>query len=206
MEAMILLVRGGSVSAGHGVSSGWVHIVGTVLQKRGIHVINRSRYGETSFDGIGTYETDIAPFRPQVLVVQFAVDDAFQAVYRSEFQENLVRMVKLTRLRFNPAIFLATSHAFDNPYDMDAVNLFYRSLQIVASDLGCGYIPLHHHWTDYLVRNGLRSSDLTQNDIRYPNERGHEVLAKAAASWLDAVLPFPLEGPAEGRKNNGSAV
>jgi hypothetical protein len=89
---------------------------------------------------------------------------------------------------------------------MDAGNLFYRSLQSVASDLGCGYIPLHHHWTDYLARSGLRSSDLTQKDIRYPNERGHEVLAKAAASWFDAVLPFPLEGPAEGRKNNGSAV
>ncbi len=206
MGIMILLVRGGSVPAGHGVPRGWVDIARETLGNRGVHVINRSRYRETSFDGMETYETDIAPFRPSVLVLQFAVDDAFQAVYRSEFQENLVRMVKLARSRFNPAIFLATSHAFDNPNDMEAVNLFYRSLRIVASDLGCGYLPLHHHWAGYLERNGLRSSDLTLNDIRYPNERGHAVLAQAMASWFAVCLSFPSGGSSEAKRVYGKTA
>jgi hypothetical protein len=97
-------------------------------------------------------------------------------------------MIRLARLRFNPTIFLATSHTFDDPNDMDAVNIFYRSLRIVASDLGCELIPVHHYWAGYLEEQNLNSKDLTQLDSRYPNERGHQVIAEALMKWLDKII------------------
>ena len=92
------------------------------------------------------------------------------------------------RLRINPVIFLATSHTFDNPNDMDAVNIFYRSLKIAASDLGCDLIPVHTYWAGYLEEHNLCSKDLVQSDSRYPNERGHEVFAEAIIKWLDKII------------------
>ena len=185
---MKLLIRGGSIAAGHGVIKSYVDILTESLLKKGIEVINRSRYRETSFDGIGTFNEDIANFRPDILLVQFGVDDAFGYVYRSEFQENLVQMIRLSRLRFNPVIFLATSHTFDNPHDMDAVYIFYRSLRIVASDLGCELIPVHNYWAGYLEKNNLCSKDLVLSDSRYPNERGHLVIAEAILTWLSKIF------------------
>ena len=181
---MKLLIRGGSIAAGHGVIKSYVDILKESLLKKGIEVINRSRYRETTFDGIGTFNEDIANFGPDILLVQFVVDDAFCYVFRSEFQENIVQMIRLTRLRFNPVIFLATSHTFDNPHDMDAVYIFYRSLRIVASDLGCELIPVHNYWAGYLEQNNLCSKDLVLSDSRYPNERGHLVIAEAILTWL----------------------
>jgi len=181
---MKLLIRGGSIAAGHGVIKSYVDILTEALLKKGIEMINRSRYRETSFDAIGTFNDDIDIFRPDILLVHFGVDDAFQYVYRSEFQENLVQIIRLARLRFNPVIFLATSHTFDNPNDMDAVNIFYRSLRIVASDLGCELIPVHSYWAGYLEEQNLSSKDLVQSDSRYPNERGHEVIAEAMLKRL----------------------
>jgi lysophospholipase L1-like esterase len=185
---MKLLIRGGSIAAGHGVIKSYVDILKEPFLKKGIEVINRSRYRETSFDGIGTFNEDIANFRPDILLVQFGVDDAFGYVYRSEFQENLVQMIRLSRLRFNPVIFLATSHTFDNPHDMDAVYIFYRSLRIVASDLGCELIPVHNYWAGYLEKNNLCSKDLVLSDSRYPNERGHLVIAEAILTWLSKIF------------------
>jgi len=185
---MKLLIRGGSIAAGLGVTKSYVDILTESLLKKGIEVINRSRYKETTFDGIGTFNEDIANFEPDILLVQFGVDDAFGYVYRSEFQENLVQMVRLARHRFNPVIFLATSHTFDNPNDMDAVYIFYRSLRIVASDLGCELIPVHNYWAGYLEENNLCSKDLTLSDSRYPNERGHQVIAEAILTWLSKIL------------------
>jgi lysophospholipase L1-like esterase len=182
------LIRGGSIAAGHGVIKSYVDILTDSLLKQGIEVINRSRYRETTFDGIGTFNEDIANFQPDILLVQFGVDDAFQYVYRSEFQENLVQMIRLARLRFNPVIFLATSHTFDNPNDMDAVNIFYRSLRIVASDLGCELIPVHSYWAGYLEEHNLCSKDLVLSDSRYPNERGHQVIAEAILTWLNKIF------------------
>jgi len=187
---MKLLIRGGSIAAGHGVIKSYVDILKESLLKKGIEVINRSRYRETTFDGIGTFNEDIANFGPDILLVQFGVDDAFGYVYRSEFQENLVQMIRLARLRFNPVILLATSHTFDNPNDMDAVYIFYRSLRIVASDLGCELIPVHNYWAGYLEKNNLCSKDLVLSDSRYPNERGHLVIAEAVMKWLGNILPL----------------
>ncbi|PKN53710.1 MAG: hypothetical protein CVU55_00885 [Deltaproteobacteria bacterium HGW-Deltaproteobacteria-13] len=182
---MKLLIRGGSIAAGHGVTKSYADILTESLRPRGIEVINRSRYRETSFDGIGTFNEDIDSFRPDILLVQFGVDDAFQSVYRSEFQENLVQMIRLARYRFNPVIFLATSHTLDDPNDMDAVYIFYRSLRIVASDLGCQLIPVHNYWAGYLDEHNLSSKDLVLSDSRYPNESGHQVIAQAMLQWLN---------------------
>ena len=187
---MKLLIRGGSIAAGHGVKKCYADILKESLLKKGIEVINRSRYKETSFDGIGTFNEDI-DFAPDILLINFGVDDAFGYVYRSEFQENIVQMIRLARLRFNPVILLATSHTFDNPDDMDAVNIYYRSLRIVASDLHCELIPVHNYWAGYLEEQNLSSKDLVLSDSRYPNERGHQVIAEAIMKWLGNVFDHP---------------
>ena len=191
---MKLLIRGGSIAAGFGVTKSYVDILTQSLLGKGIEVINRSRYQETSFDGIGTFHEDIANFRPDILLIQFGVDDAFGYVYRSEFQENLVQMIRLARLRFNPVIFLATSHTFDNPHDMDAVNIFYRSLMIVATELGCELIPVHSYWAGYLVEHNLSYKDLVLSDSRYPNERGHQVIAEVVMKWLGRIFDHKIIG------------
>jgi hypothetical protein len=181
---MRLLIRGGSIAAGHGVTRGYADILEDVLLSKNIEVINRSRYRETSFDAISTFNEDIDFFRPDMLLLHFGVDDAFQYVYRSEFQEIIVQLIRLARLRFNPVILLATSHTFDNPHDMDAVNIFYTSLRIVATDLDCRLIPAHSYWASYLKEHNLCNNDLVQADPRYPNERGHAIIAEAMMRWL----------------------
>ena len=185
---MKLLIRGGSISAGYGVYKSYVDIITESLLQKGIEVINRSRFRETTFDGIGTFYQNIDFFRPDILLIHFGIDDAFQCVYRSEFQENLVQMIRLARECFNPSVLLATSHAFDDPYDMDAVYIFYRSLRIVSSDLGCELIPVHYHWADYLEEHGLKSKDLVMSDSRYPDERGHQVIAEAVMKGFNKII------------------
>lgn len=185
---MKLLIRGGSIAAGLGVIKSYADILTESLLPKGIEVINRSRYRETSFDGIGTFNEDIDLFQPDILLIHFGVDDAFQYVYRSEFQENIVQMIRLARLHFNPVIFLATSHTFDNLNDMDAVNIFYRSLRIASTDLGCELIPVHSYWAGYLEEQNLCNKDLCQSDSRYPNERGHQVIAEAILTWLSKIF------------------
>ena len=185
---MKLVVRGGSIAAGFGVTRSYVDILAQFLLPQGIEVINRSRYKETSFDGIGTFAEDIGSFGPDILLIQFGVDDAFEYVYRSEFQENIVQLIRLARLRFDPVIFLSTSHAFDDEQDRDAVEIFYRSLRIVAQELDCELISVHTYWAGYLEEHHLRSSDLVLSDARYPNECGHQVIAQAVIKRLSGII------------------
>jgi lysophospholipase L1-like esterase len=181
---MRILIRGGSIAAGHGVLKGYADILKEKLSASGIELINRSRYRETSFEGVWTFDEDIEPFRPDILLLNFGIDDAFRPVYRSEFQENHVRMIRRARKLFNPRIVLATSHTFDDPYEMDAVNIYYRSLRIVAKDLLCDLVPIDFLWAGYIFEKGLISSELCLADARYPNERGHELFADFIYDYL----------------------
>jgi lysophospholipase L1-like esterase len=186
---MKLLIRGGSIAAGYGVRRGYVDILRQALAGKGIDVINISGFQQTSFDGIETFRGVLESVAPDILLIHFGVDDAFQYVFRSEFQENIVRMVQTARTHGVSRIFLASSQMFDDPEEMGAVGLFYRSLRIVAADLDCGLIPVHIFWDGYLDIHGLSGKDLLLADSRYPNERGHAVIAEAILKWLEHIRP-----------------
>lgn len=179
-----ILIRGGSIAAGHGVAKSYADLLRDKLSAHGAGVINRSRFRETSFDGVDTFHTDISPFRPDILLIHFGIDDAFFPVYRSEFKENLVRIVRMARERFAPGIFLMTSHPFDDKYEMDAVNIYYRTIREVAVDLDCGLIPVHTWWAGCVEEDRLRIEALVQADARYPNEKGHEIFSEAVINHL----------------------
>ena len=185
---MRILIRGGSIEAGVGVSRGYVDILREHYGSRGIEVTNRSRPGETSFAAVERFVEAIASFKPEVLVLHFGIDDAFSAVYRSEFKENLVRIIRRARENSRPEIFLLTSHAFDDPYEMDAVNIYNRTVREVAVDLACTMVPIHTAWAGYLLDQGLPGSALLQKDVRLPNEKGHEFYASVLIHHLDGIV------------------
>jgi hypothetical protein len=186
---MKLLIRGGSISAGQGVSRSYVDILRDRYAPLGLEIINRSRAKDTSFDGVLSFYEDIDPFSPEFLLLHFGVDDAYSGVYRSEFKENLVRMIRLAMTRFYPVVLLSSSHPFASQEDMAAVNIYYRAMREVAEDLYCEMIFVHIYWAGYLRGNRFDHRDFVQEDERYPNERGHEIYAEAVMQRLNRFLP-----------------
>jgi lysophospholipase L1-like esterase len=186
-----VLVRGGSIAAGCGVITDYVDILSRRYLSFNVEIINRSRKGETSFDGADSFYEDIDPYRPDILMLHFGIDDAYGAVYRSEFKENLVHIIRLARERFEPVVFLLTSQLFNDPHEMEAVHIYYRVIREVALDLGCRFVPVHTHWDGYLEKSGIQLADLVQSDVRLPNERGHRLLADIVAGYLDVLMEEP---------------
>jgi lysophospholipase L1-like esterase len=184
---MKILFRGGSIAAGKGVPHGYVDSIAENVG-RGVEVINRSRERDTSFEGNWTFYDDIDPLRPDVLVVHFGLDDIYRPVYRSEFKENLVQLVRLARVRFNPLILLMTSHPLTDFYEMESAKIYYRTVREVAHDLRCHYISMHIHWLNHLYDNGLDINRFLQEDPRYPNEAGHSLYAEIVLNNLQDVL------------------
>jgi lysophospholipase L1-like esterase len=174
---MRLLIRGGSIAAGFGVNRTYVDIIKDSLN--GIEIINRSRIKDNSFQGVWTFDDDIDPFKPDILVLHFGIDDTYNPVYRSEFKENLVQIVRLARKRFDPEIILLTSHPFNNQYEMEMIYIYYRAIREIATDLACELVPVHVYWAGTLEERGLTIADCVQEDCRFPNEQGHALYAEA---------------------------
>ena len=183
---MKIVVRGGSIPAGYGVTRSYVDILKEEYPN--IDIINNSRYKDTSFQGVWTFNEDIDKFSPNILMLHFGVDDAYHPVYRSEFKENLVQIVRLARKRFDPEIILLTSHPFENHYEMEMIYIYYRVIREVALDLYCDLISVHSFWAGELEEKGLEMSKFLQNDIRYPNEAGHELYANSIIPRINDLI------------------
>src|SRR4030042_3890437 len=182
----MMLIRGGSIPAGYGVKRSYVDILHDTFPE--IELINHSRIKDTSFHGVWTFYEDIDAFRPDILMLHFGIDDAYNPVYRSEFKENLVQIVRLARKRFDPEIILLTSHPFENIYEMGMIYMYYRVIREVSMDLACQLVPIHAFWLGGLEERGLKVYDFVQEDYRYPNQRGHELYAEAVLTKLKETI------------------
>ena len=144
--------------------------------------------GKTTFDAVRTFHDDIAPFKPDMLILHFGLDDAFGCVYKSEFKENLVQLVRRSRELFHPIIIMPTSQPFESPSYMQPAYFYYQIIRDVCGDLGCEMVPVYTYWSGLVMERGLRHADLVQENVLYPNERGHEIFAEALIRRLERMV------------------
>jgi lysophospholipase L1-like esterase len=181
---MKVIIRGSSITSGYGVESGYADLLKDRIEMSSDVVIGRSKNKETSFDGVRTYDNDIGCLSPELLILHFGIDDAFHPVYRSEFKENLVQIVRKARVDGIPFISLMTSHPLPDNYEMDTMEIYYRTIREVALDLHCRLIPIHLFWYGFLEDTKLSLKDLLLEDSRYPNRRGHQLYSEIVCDTI----------------------
>jgi hypothetical protein len=186
---MKVLFRGGSISAGFGAEKSYVDIVKDELRTKGLEIINRSRHKDTSFEGVWSFNEDIDFFKPDVLILHFGIDDIFRPVYRSEFKENYVQIIRLARARFNPKIFLLTSHIFQDSVLQEAIESVYRSIREISFDMQCILVPMHLWLMSYLQEKQVRIEDMVQHDPRYINDLAHRLFASIVIDTFRRKIP-----------------
>lgn len=187
-DELTLLIRGGTIASGHRVVVSYADLLTRALTEKKITVINRSHRGDNSFDAVWTFDEDISPFDPDIIIFHYGIDDAFFPVYRSEFKENMVQVIRKSRLYCDPIIILLTSHIFPNQYDMDAVNIYYRTIREVSADLQCIMIPVHTIIAGQLLEKNINIDEIILEDDRYLNERGHALFADIIMRYLENII------------------
>jgi hypothetical protein len=98
-------------------------------------------------------------------------------------------MVRAARVLCSPVIVLPTSHTFADPYEMDALNIYYRTIREVSGDLGCEMVAVHTYWAGFLSENPSAQARLVQKDARLPSEQGHGIFAEVILKTLDRIIP-----------------
>jgi acyl-CoA thioesterase-1 len=94
----VLLVMGDSLSAGYGlhISQAWPSLLAARLQGR-YRVINASQSGETTAGGLAKFPAQLQAHRPAIVLLQLGANDGLQGLPLPKAQENLRRMIHLSR-------------------------------------------------------------------------------------------------------------
>ncbi len=181
-----IVIRGSSIALGFNSTVSYVDILRDHLS--GNHtIINISNMCDSSFQGVWHFE-EVLSHKPDIIIIHFGMEDIFRPVYKSEFKENLVRMVQKARSVSIEKIIFPTLHIIDDQNLLEAFEIYTRLIREVAFDLYCHLATVHLEWMNYCYVTGNPVTTLLSYDPCYPNERGHALIASSIKKKLLPLL------------------
>ena len=176
---------GDSITAGYAVRRGFPSFLLESLRQRfpdsKIEMINSGISGDTSQDGLGRLDWAVLSYEPDLVTINFGINDCVLGLSLEEFEMNLVEMVRLIRAGPDSEILLLSSQPLESPpYDQRVLD-YYQTVERVAKEMNVGFVDVYGAWMKR-VRAGTPLSSLILPGLDHPNEAGYRIIAEELMS------------------------
>ena len=176
---------GDSITAGYAVRRGFPSFLLESLRQRfpdsKIEMINSGISGDTSQDGLGRLDWAVLSYEPDLVTINFGINDCVLGLSLEEFEMNLVVMVRRIRAGPDSEILLLSSQPLESPpYDQRVLD-YYQTVERVAKEMNVGFVDVYGAWMKR-VRAGTPLSSLILPGLDHPNEAGYRIIAEGLMS------------------------
>jgi acyl-CoA thioesterase I len=176
-----IVAFGDSITEGYEVARGYVDFWEESLRKKypaaTLRMINSGVSGDTTFNAVDRFRRDVVVHRPDLVAVQFGINDCYSTVYRSEFRENLQWLILRIQEETGADIILVTSMLPRNENDQESLMRYYDVIRYYAAEYNLEIVRLDAVWKNALL--GGRDFDrLVLPDGMHPSEEGYELIAE----------------------------
>jgi acyl-CoA thioesterase-1 len=177
-EELLILGLGDSLTYGWEVDLGFfdrfVDRLSSRYPQARIQRYNAGIPGDTASGGLSRLEI-LSDNRPDLVIVQFGLNDAFIGVDPRDFERSIHTIAKRV-LELPAAVILATSCALEREHDTAFAWPFYDAIVRAGADLAVPVAQLDRFWSN---SEQARSGAILHNyDGVHPNDRGYEIMAK----------------------------
>jgi acyl-CoA thioesterase-1 len=142
-----------------------------------IEMINSGTSGDTTDDGPARLKWSVLSYDPDLVTMNFGINDCVMGLGLEEFETNLVEMIR--RIRAGPAseILLLSSQPLETPpYDRLVLD-YYHAIENVAQEMETGFVDVYGAWVER-VRRGTPLGSLIIPGLDHPNEAGYKIIAE----------------------------
>ena len=182
MSRRIYVAFGDSITDGYGVSSGFVSFltlkISAAFPGLDLDVFNTGMSGDTSQGGLYRLGRDVLDHNPDLVTVNFGVNDAFSGITPEKFADYLGEMVSRIRDAGCSRILFLSCEVIPEAWAEEQVLPYWDAMRALAEESGCVYADVHGRWSGEL-KAGRPESDLIIPGDLHPNEEGHRLIAEA---------------------------
>ena len=176
-----IVALGDSITAGFAVRRGFPSFWKEMLQQNypeaRIELINSGTSGDTSADGLARLDWSVLSYEPDLVTINFGINDCVMGLRLEEFELNLVQMVRRIRSGPNSEILLLSSQPLETPpYDKMVLD-YYQAVQRTAHEMDVGFVDVYGAWMER-VRQGTPLGSLILPGLDHPNEAGYRIIAE----------------------------
>ncbi len=173
---------GDSLTYGWMVEKGYLKFLQEMLEIRfpgnRVMIINRGIPGDTAADGRRRLKRDVLESEPDLVFIQFALNDAYTGYSPENYRDNIHEMIKVIREKTESEILLMTSVLLNNEKENNRINKYYRVLSEISKNEGLPLVEVHRYWERKLTE-GYDFSNLVQTDMVHPTDEGYRLMAQA---------------------------
>jgi lysophospholipase L1-like esterase len=140
--------------------------------------------GDNSRDGLHRLERDVLQYSPDIVTINFGVNDAFSGITTQQFEENLAQMVQKIKTSGCGRIVLLSCEVVPEPWAERQVLPYWDAMREVAIRSESLYVDVHGRWLSEL-ESGLQVTDLIIPGDLHPNEKGHRLIAQTVFEAME---------------------
>ena len=172
---------GDSITAGYAVQRGfpsfWLEALRQRFPDARIEVINSGISGDTSLDGLARLDWAVLSYEPDLVTINFGINDCVLGLGLEELEMNLVEMVQRIRAGPGSEVLLLSSQPLETPpYDRLVLD-YYQAIEWVAKEMEVGFVDVCGAWMRR-VKQGTPLSSLILPGLDHPNEAGYKIIAE----------------------------
>lgn len=181
-EEVIISALGDSLTYGWMAERGFLDYLKDMLNKKypdtSFKILNRGVPGDTAKDGLRRLDRDIIRFNPDLVMIQFALNDAYTDFSPDNFKENVDLIISKIKEKTGSEIALLTSVALLDPRENRIAEKFYSKILELGLKYNIPVAAVHDHWKKR-ISEGITHSTLVQLDGIHPTEKGYQLMAES---------------------------
>ncbi|MCX6680595.1 MAG: SGNH/GDSL hydrolase family protein [Methanothrix sp.] len=176
-----IVAFGDSITAGYCVRRGfpsfWKALLAEKYPDARVEMINSGISGDTSLDGLARLDWAVLAYEPDLVTINFGINDCALGLDLEEFEMNFVEMVRRIRAGPNSEILLLSSQPLETPpYDRRVLD-YYQAIERLAKQMDVGFVDVYGAWMRR-VRAGTSLGSLILPGLDHPNEAGYRIIAE----------------------------
>jgi lysophospholipase L1-like esterase len=176
-----IVALGDSLTYGWMVEKGYLDFLKEMLiakyPKSILKIINRGIPGDTAEGGLRRLHDHVLKADPDLVFIQFALNDAFSGYPVERFQSNIMTITGKIKDDTSSETLLLTSTALDDR-DKHIAEKYYSSLKDIAEKEDIPIVLVHEYW-EKRISEGIQFSTLVQADHVHPSVEGYRLMAEA---------------------------
>jgi acyl-CoA thioesterase-1 len=186
-EPIKIIALGDSLTQGWMVRKGYLDFLAEMLEKKypacDVTIINRGIPGDTAEGGLFRLREDVLDGDPDLVFIQFALNDAFMGVDPGRFRNTIKLIVERIKADTEAEILLITSVPIMYEASDAMAERFYAILADIAEEEDVSIAMVHSYWKKK-VSEGIDFRGLVQGDMVHPNVEGYRLMAEAIIASL----------------------
>jgi len=181
-EEVIIGALGDSLTYGWMTERGFLDYLNDMLKKKypdsPFKILNRGIPGDTARDGLRRLDREIIRFNPDLVMIQFALNDAYTEFSPDNFKNNIDMIISKVKEKTNSEIALLTSVTLIDPRENIIAENFYSRITELGLKYNIPVVSVHEYWKKKISEGAVHST-LVQFDGVHPTEKGYQLMAEA---------------------------